>query len=491
MDNKRTKFIIKIAIAIVIGIIIMAGRCSQSKAASEFGVSTQPPTPSPTPETTQIFITPDPNASWDDYISANPILTPEPYVPDTAEPSPAPSDVPMMGTNPSATARFTAYRFAPEVENGEVTYYYQKLIPNYNLYTSYQGNYSTTATQNNGWYQWNAASASNGHFQINENCGIINLVDTYICAWWNIYFSSSQAVGSGLDYGTEVTIFTQWPLDIMDYHTQQLVSSIPVTCVVYVWLDNGEWVTLDPVVIGSNDLLRGHTVTVKSNFENRKVYRISPYYYIGLSYEAYQNLGSPNTRDAARTYLVTNNYQTQPFICHAYVTKNPSWMIGDKIFNFIQTIPGAIGSAIQGLFLPTSNDLNAWVQSHLSSSLESGSPVNRYWEFYLALCNKFINPTYNLDPYLVMPSFSFNVNGQKQTIWQEQRFRLKDADIPFSDGTTLFYWVRLATSIIIVSHWIGNFAYGLFQRCYHIYESAPVEDFEGKGGESRGGGVGR
>lgn len=456
MDNsKKTKLILKIIIAVLLAIIALSGRCN-SKAESEG----------------HYMYTPDPNASWSDYINDHPLPTNQPYEYETPEPSPTPAPPLIMGTNPYTTARFTAYRFAPEVEDGEVTYYYQKLIPNYNLYTSYQGNYSTGATQNNGWYQWNAAGVPNGHFQVNEQCGIINLVDTYICCWWNVYFSASQTVNSGLDYGTEVTIFTQWPLDIMDYQTQQLVASIPVTCVVYVWLDNGEWVTLDPIIIGSNDLTRGHTVTVKSNFENRKIYRISPYYYVGLSYEAYQNLGEPNTRDVARTYLVQNNYLEQPFICHAYVTKNPSWVIGEKILNFIKTIPNAIIDGISSLIIPNEQQVVNWVNNHVNDQPEADSPANRYWQVYLAILQMFVSPQYNNDYVINVPTWSFNINGVKYTVFNGYQFHLNSADIPLGDGTTLFYWSRLCGSIFIVSQVVGNMLYGIFIEIYHAFDSS-------------------
>lgn len=466
MSNPKKKKTVLIIVLIVIAFFLFVlPRCS--KAESE-GVITAVP-----------LETPNPSASWEDYLNEHPLVTTPPYEYETPEPSPTPAPPLIMGTNPYTTARFTAYRFAPEVEDGEVTYYYQKLIPNYNLYTSYQGNYSTVATQNNGWYIWNAAAVPNGHFQINEQCGLINLVDTYICAWWNIYYSSSQALNSGLDYGTEATVFVKWPLDVLDYRTQQLVSSIPVTAVVYVWLDNGEWVTLDPVIIGSNDLSRGYTFKIRSDYENRKIYRISTYFYIGLSYDAYQNLGVTENRDAARTYLVKNNYLEQPFECHAYVNKNPGWAVGEKILSFIKTIPNSIINGISGIFVPSQEDITAWVNQHVNDEMESGNPVNRYWQVYLSIMQKFVNPSYNSDPTLQVPSWSFNISGTKYTVFNGYNWRIKDADVPLGDGTTLFYWTKLAFSILLVIGVIMRFIYAIWTRIYDVHYSAENQTKDG------------
>ena len=196
---KKKKTVLIIVLIVIAFFLFVLPQCS--KAESE-GVITAVP-----------LETPNPSASWDDYLNEHPLITTPPYEYDTPEPEPSPSPVPMFGTAPNTVARFTAYRLAPEIEDGEITYLYQQLLPNYTLHSPALGNWSCNYTKVNNWYKWDASSVPNGHFVINEQCGLINLVDNYICGQWNIYFAGSQSVGQGLDYGTEVTATVKWPLD--------------------------------------------------------------------------------------------------------------------------------------------------------------------------------------------------------------------------------------------------------------------------------------
>lgn len=463
-NPKKKKTVLIIVLLVIVFFLFVLPKCS--KAESE-GVITAVP-----------LETPNPSASWDDYLNEHPLVTTPPYEYETPEPSPTPAPPLIMGTNPVTTARFTAYRLAPEVDNGEVTYLYQKLIPNYNLYSSPQGNWSTGATTNNGWYHWDASAVPNGHFQVDERCGLINLVDNYICYQWNIYFSSSQAVNSGLDYGVEAIIKIKLKNTVMDYTTQQLINSLPVTTFIMISLDNGVEVSLPFEDHNTNQLSNGITYKVRQDYENRKIYRIAVYNFIGLTSEAYQNLDS-GTRAPAHTYLFQNNYLEQPFLLDVNVDKNPAWSVGDRILSFIKTIPNTLINGISSIFVPSQEDITAWVNQHVNDEMESGNPVNRYWQVYLSIMQKFVNPSYNSDPTLQVPSWSFNISGTKYTVFNGYNWRIKDADVPLGDGTTLFYWTKLAFSILLVIGVIMRFIYAIWTRIYDVHYSAENQTKDG------------
>ena len=476
MDQRKLKFIIKIGVAVIIGLIVLSRGCS-SKAEGLM--------PS----------TPDPNASWDDYISANPIQTIPPLP--TPEPTPEPTRGPMVfATQPYQDSYIRAYRLAPEVENGSTVLYYQKLTSPYSMVSSVPGQVAISRSSNQNWFEYTTDGASGGlPFQLTKTNSMINLVDNYICLQWNVNFSQSNTVGYGLDYGTTATFIFSWTMSAYVQSTNERINSLPVFVRVQTVLDNGI-AFIDTYETNTSNLAYGYKFSIDSSINNRKIYSVRSYFYIGMTEEAYNNIDSALNRGVNdRVYYLL---ATGPQKMRVNVNTNPTWLFQERIYNTLSNMPSNILNGISNIFVPTNNQLTAWVNQHLSNQLESGSPINRYWELYLSLMNKFINPVYNPDPYLTMPAWSIDVNGTKYNIWSDFNFRIKNADIELPDGTTLFYWSKLVTSIIIVSNVVVNFMYAIFARVSHVSFASPAEtepsadqSFKGGGGSSRGGGVGR
>lgn len=459
--ESKIKLIIKAAIVVILAAIIFLPRCTKAE-----GLMPN---------------TPDPNASWDDYISANPVATLPP------DPTPIPTEEPtrdpfiLMGTRPYQDSFIRAYRYTPEVENGNVVYYYQKLTSPFSYVSSAPSQVAISRSQNENWYEYSTEGASGGlPYVLNKQNSLINLVDNYICLQWNVNFYSSQTVGQGLDYGCQANFVFGWTMSAYEAATDLPINSLPVYVRIQRVLDNG--VTTNEIFwTNTKDLAFGFSYSINSDIKERKVYSIRSYFYIGLDEDAYWNLqdnGSINSKGPNDKvyYLVASGRQ----LLRVNIDSDPSWLQIHKVGNWISNAASTIVNGITSIFVPNASQIENWISVHASAQLENDNPVNRYWNAYLTLSNKFINPNYNPDPHIVLPTFSFNVNNEKVTIWEDFDFRLRDADILFSDGTTLFYWVKLVSSIFIVSNLVGGFLYALFNRLYHINFSGP---YKGDGSE--------
>ena len=364
--ESKTKWIIKIAFAAILLLLILAPKCAKA-------------------EGEPIMFTPDPNGSWDDYISANPLPTIAPSP--TPEPTEEPTRTPFIlaGTQPYQDSYIRAYRLAPEIENGQTVLYYQKLTSPFSLVNSVPGQVAISRTTNQNWNNYSTEGASGGlPYVLNKQNSLINLVDNYICLQWNINFASSQAVGSGLNYGYDADFVFAWTMSAYVASTGERVNNLPVYCRVQTVLDNNV-VFIQSWQTNTTDLAYGTKFTVKSDQTDRKVYSVRCYFYIGMTEDTYNNLSNDNVRGANDRvyYLVASGKQQMNVNTHEGI-----WNLPPQILAEIQNTRVGILGGISSLFHPTQAAVQQWINNHTSNQLMNASPVNRYWEAYLSLCNK-------------------------------------------------------------------------------------------------------
>lgn len=149
--------------------------------------------------------------------------------------------------------------------------------------------------------------------------------------------------------------------------------------------------------------------------------------------------------------------------------RDKTWLdsVGDFIGNGVTTITNFISS----IFVPNEEQLQAWVTAHSSDQLDSGNPLNLVKDLFVTMMNKFSGYAPSGRPVIEVPALSFDVDGQKVTPFEGYRWEIGNEGIVDGGGNNLWYYVKLATSILICGGLVGKM-WSWFKKWYDAHYSS-------------------
>lgn len=438
---------------IVVGIllIVIVGSCT-SKAESD------------------IPLIPVPSQSWEEYQSANPIITPEPTPEITPEPTKAPRP-PMLGATTHYTrCQLKSYRrYLEPVIPPPATTMYQMLYSPYNTQSTVPS-YAAVSGTSDGvqagvpFTRFNSNDRAGSHPCLNASDSLINLYESYICFEWLFRYTSTMNItaGYGLDYGYETMFQISYDVNCYDHTTGDLRNDIPVVIVGQKWFDNGYCETYT-YSHSLNDLRNGISITALSDQPDLHLFFVKFFVCIGMMQD-YQQLDL-TTRAQVPVFELQSG--SNGMIIEALTVRQniSNLQLGD----LIMLIPSQIGQ----LFMPTQESTEAWIQEQLQN-VDTDSPTAIYYQAFIQLLSDIVNSAPD-DFTIKVPQLKINIGGANYTYFNGYEYDFDDADIALTgQPNTLFYYTRLVGDVLIIGGFVTAYLYDLWKKIFDVTYAAGV-----------------
>lgn len=479
-------------IFLVVGVLLFCGMkfCNRSRAETE-------PTQEPIIIGPGDLLLPDETTSIYDLIGtdeptadpSDPVFTPDPD--STPDPEASPTLPPIMAPQITRKAYHNVFYQEAYNMNGNFTDYWFRLGPTWTNYpgppfTIAQLNYSTNPSnewyteEDGNWqkvltYEWTDVGITQLHTQGLQNQGQL----TYV-----LYYNAKKANAQStyLEPGDHISI--NFKPAVQFYSDVDTAIFDPVVSM-YVVLDFNDTNPTSNQPVGTMTLpvqefnLSDPQFTYDITLEHSKsVYVTYIWVYVTINP---RGSGFPPEDPANTLYWFESTGGNTVFTITTY--GDLPWI--DKIGNWFSNL----WTNIQNIFVPNQQQVQDWVTDHQSDQLESGNPINVVKDLFTNLCNTFYLAGDAQQRVVIdVPALSFDVDGQTVTPFNGYQWELGNEGVTAA-GHDLWYYVKLANSVVICS----GFAYWLwtrFTRWYDLHYAAS-DDYEGGGGETRGGGVGR
>lgn len=215
-------------------------------------------------------------------------------------------------------------------------------------------------------------------------------------------------------------------------------------------------VTLDPLIGKLSD--RSYTITYEVN-QSSKVYLKN--YRIEALVNPTDLIDYTGADPTAIYWFETTQTNDHPnmFILNVWHENSFMESVGQWFTN--------ITNHISDLFVPNSAMIQNWVDNHASDSLDADNPLNLVKDLFVSLMDKFSGYNGNLQrPVIDVPALSFDIAGYgKVTPFEGYQWRLGSEGVVDGAGNNLWYYVKLATSIMIAAGLIGKM-WSWFKKWY-------------------------